>query len=161
MKDSFMSIKTESPERKIEIHATVLGKGLNYYVKEVLDINNPPDININGTDYKIDQEALLISGGIKEAIKKKLYRSRYKETYKIIFIEGNSKPLKFENQKIPKLTARMVKVAKDSRALKHGLSDLFATPLTTRKFFFIAIVVIFIIIAVLVATGTLELPEFL
>lgn len=147
--------------RLVNLEIAIISQGVNNYVFKRIDLAREKTIEIAGFTYNIvlDSFFMLNRGLISRKIhgaKKKLRRSKTYETFHLIYRANEPNPLTFKEE-TSKISSRLLLIARNTKILKKGLRDLFHQPLQFNRFIFIIIIMFVLFMAVLVATGTIDL----
>jgi len=173
-------------ERELTPHNIILdvcliAKGLNYYFKKKVDLATEQTFSFNEKTYNIDEKCFFLDDPnifvktgrkIKRALTlQKIRRKRETPRYQAIYFLNQPDPIKAEGPpktetregetKAAHLTAEILKIAKESRALHKGIRELFTTPIGGKKLIFIVVVIGVIAAAVLILSGAIPIEVML
>lgn len=157
--DKYIPKKSVQRKRKLKERAyldiIIIGKGLNYRIRQFIEVSKAKVLKVKGKEYKINQDAFFLAS--RNYISQKLHNLfRRKEVYTILFREGSPKPMLIEKPATG-LTAGMLSTAEGADVTQKALAELFSQRLPGRKIIFLIAVIGVIALVYLVYSGQFSL----
>ncbi|MEX2738068.1 MAG: hypothetical protein Q6356_003250 [Candidatus Wukongarchaeota archaeon] len=152
--------QSQLEEKPATLKTVVIGKGVNFYKNSKVDLNDLGEIEIGKNSYILKQKDFFIKrhGLFRRFLRKvKGVFVTVNQDYILVFKLADKKALQLKPKGKAAITSRMLKTAKESRALNWGLNDLFQTHLGTRKLIMIVLIIGVIGVAYMVLTGQLKI----
>jgi len=157
-------VKEDPPAKKVRranLIVRVIGNGINHYARFVINLFGVSEITIDGKTYEVKQESFfLVNYGFLKRFARWLKRKIAGpgiETYHAVYLEGAKEPLILAKPPEDTASSRLLKIIRESTALKRGISELFRTQLGGKQFLFIVLLLGIVVFAVLVLTGQIDL----
>lgn len=151
---------TPRKPRPANLVVRVIGTGLNYYSRFIVDLERLGAVTIKDQTYDLKQESFFLVDHnciyrFFRWLKRKVIPGI--ETFHAVYLEGTSDPMIVDKSPGDSATSRLLKIIKESTALKRGMSELFKTQLGGKTLIFFLVVAAIAVFGVMVLTGTIDL----